>query len=251
MVRISCNDYIECFNIKPFICDRSIGITEILKGIDVPSSSHYYATYARFSTKDKSSGSFLTNADNIIGDTYSIEFRKSDNDKHPDEIAWLVNRFGKDVGYFDVDISRQLQVCNVQHWKIYAILASVWFTENPKPGTFWGEMVIMSYAPDIASDLDIFRKHISKMLADGIRPNVLLDSESMRKVIETHGNWQPNDRVESIPKTKGSVLLKDRATLNDKIIDQGRVHRVGCTILGWAVVLLLIAIVVLIVRSCS
>lgn len=211
----------------------------------------YYATYARFSTKDKTSGSFLTNADNVIGDTYTVDFRKSDDEKHPDDVAWIVNRFGKDVGFFNADVSRQLQVCHAQHWNIYLMLASVWFTESPKPGTFWGEMVIMAYAPEISDVMDTFRKGIAKMLADGVRPNVLLGSESMQNVIDANGHWEPSDRVEPLKKAKGNALLKDHAALEDKIIEQGRVHRIGCSILGWAVFLALIAIILLIVRSCS
>jgi hypothetical protein len=215
------------------------------------SSSRYYATYARFSTKDKTAGSFLTNADNVIGDVYTVDFRKSDDENHPDEVAWLVNRFGKDVGYFDTDISRQLQVCRAQGWNIYALLASVWFTENPKPGIFWGEMVIMCYSPSIADSFDVFRQGISQMLADGVRPNVLLDSDTMQKVIDSKGKWKPADRVEPIKKTKGTALLKDHATHEEKVIDQARVHRVGCTVVAWVVVIAIVVVILLIMRSCS
>lgn len=93
----------------------------------------YYGTYCRFKTADKKAGSQLLGADNLVGDVFDVYFKQ----EGVETIAWMKNRFGADIGYFDADISRDLQLCQVKGWSLHAVLASVYFTDSPEPGEFW------------------------------------------------------------------------------------------------------------------
>ena len=56
----------------------------------------YFATYARFDTVDKEAAAAFLGADNIVGDTFTV-----DHEITPDSNkAWIVNPFGEKNGLF-------------------------------------------------------------------------------------------------------------------------------------------------------
>ena len=68
------------------------------------SQEQFFGTYYTFNTASKKDASLLLGADNLVGDIYNIVFKKEDNTT----IAWLLNRFGQEIAFFDQDISRKL-----------------------------------------------------------------------------------------------------------------------------------------------
>ena len=112
----------------------------------------YFATYARFDTVDKEAAAAFLGADNIVGDTFTIDHEVTpDSDK-----AWIVNPFGKKMGYLEPKTASQVDLCKAKGWTTIAILALVAFSEEPSPGLYWGEVVIISYDPKYESDFSVF-----------------------------------------------------------------------------------------------
>ena len=207
----------------------------------------YFATYARFDTVDKEAAAAFLGADNIVGDTFTIDHEVTpDSDK-----AWIVNPFGKKMGYLEPKIASQVDLCKAKGWTTIAILALVAFSEEPSPGLYWGEVVIISYDPKYESDFSVFVEGIRKQISKGVRPKVSLGPDSLQTIISSHGNWLPTDRVALPKKEKGTAWVKTERTGTEALVEQARKGNIGCTIGAWAFLLALVALIVFGLHSCG
>ena len=98
----------------------------------------YKGLYARFDTPDKATGSLLMGPDNIVGDDFEVFFKTNDERV----VAWIRNKFGKEIGFFDVNVSRTLQLANARDQKIRALLSFVAYSDEPDPGMYWGQVAL-------------------------------------------------------------------------------------------------------------
>lgn len=207
----------------------------------------YFATYARFDTVDKEAAAAFLGADNIVGDTFTIDHEVTpDSDK-----AWIVNPFGKKMGYLEPKTASQVDLCKAKGWTTIAILALVAFSEEPSPGLYWGEVVIISYDPKYESDFSVFVEGIRKQISKGVRPKVVLGPDSLQTIISSHGNWLPTDRVALPKKEKGTAWVKTERTGTEALVEQARKGNIGCTIGAWAFLLALVALIVFGLHSCG
>ena len=64
--------------------------------------NRYFGTYETFKTPSQKEGGALMGSDNLVGDRYSIELEMEEGAHR----AWVVNRFGKRIGFFEPGSSR-------------------------------------------------------------------------------------------------------------------------------------------------
>lgn len=211
------------------------------------SADYYFGTYVRFDTASKKDASVLLGADNLVGDTFSIEFITTDGMS----VAWMKNRFNSLVGYFDADTSRQLNILAARGWKLQALLSFVAYTDIPEPGHYWGEVALICYDKSLETPFDTFVQGLSARIADGIRPEVELGEQGVQQVTASDGSWQPKRTIPFPEKTTGTVILKKRRKLSEKFIEQGRGGNKGCYIFSWAFLLFLVAAVIFGLKSCG
>ena len=81
----------------------------------------YSGSYERFDTVSKKEASVLMGADNLVGDRFAIEF-KTDNGT---TVAWMKNKFGALVGYFNPEVSR-LVACRPSFFRCVHRHARAW-----------------------------------------------------------------------------------------------------------------------------
>ena len=93
------------------------------------SSIGFFGTYARFTTPDKRDAAAFLGADNVIGDTFSIEMDYSEGKR----VAYIVNPFGVRMGTIDEEVASKVDICEARGWKTLALLALVAYSEEPKP----------------------------------------------------------------------------------------------------------------------
>ena len=62
----------------------------------------YFGTYQTFRTASRQEAAALLGSDNLVGDEYTIDCVLEEGEHK----AWMVNRFGARVGYFDPGFSR-------------------------------------------------------------------------------------------------------------------------------------------------
>ena len=189
----------------------------------------YFSMYARFETESKEDAAAFLGADNIIGDAFSIEQEYVDGKR----TAWIVNPFGKRMGTIDEKT------------------ALVAFTEKPEPGLYWGQVLIISYDPEYEVAFSTFIENVGKQLGEGIRPDVSLGRDSLKKVIETQGEWVPSGRVPFPNKNKGTAWVKTQRTGTERLVKQARKGNIGCTVVSWIFLLAVVALIVFGLHSCG
>ncbi len=207
----------------------------------------YYGAYARFDTASKKDGALLMNADCIVGDRYEVEIDLHDGTR----TAWLKNRFGSRVGFFDDAVSYELSLCAAKGWKAVASLSFVAFSEQPEPGIYWGEAAVVSYDPACEDVVEPFVDRVRALLAQGIRPEVTLGQVDLDHLQANPEAWMPAGRAAMPAKERGTVVLKSREKFSEKLIEQGRKKNVGCYIVSWAFLLALVALLMFSLHSCG
>lgn len=201
----------------------------------------YAGAYKRFDTVSKKEASALVGADNLVGDRFSIEFKVENGVV----TAWMKNKFDALVGYFNPEVSRQLQIYDARGWKITALMSFVAYVDTPSPGEYWGEAALICYDPRREAEaFENFISTVGGMLEEAIRPDISLSNDGVSHVIETNGSWKPTARVPFPDKEQGMVILKRSRKFSESMIEQGRAGNKGCYAVSWAFIALLAAAIV-------
>lgn len=210
-------------------------------------AEHYFGTYARFDTKSKKDASVLLGADNLVGDRFDIVFEKQDGVS----VAWMRNKFGAMIGFFNPEFSRELSVLAARGWNLQALLSFVAYTDTPEPGHYWGQAAVICCEPTLEHAVDIFMDGVSKRLSDSIRPEVGLGEQGVEQLLEHEGDWQPKKTVPLPERKTGTVIMKNRRKMSEKLIEQGRKGNKGCYAVSWIFLLLVVAVAIFGLKSCG
>ena len=208
----------------------------------------YSGEYVKFFANDEKGIDFM-GADNLVGDRYTVDIRDNGSTYR----AYLVNRFGKEIGYLEDRMVRPLQLAQAKGWETPAFLSFVAFTEakdEENPGYYWGQMAVLCYDPRIKETMAAFEQTLSQKMADGGRPQVDFGQQSVEKLIND-SLWFPTDKAPKPKMSKGTAIVKDHRTPNERLIEQSRKGNIGCYILSWAFIIGIIAGIVLILHSCG
>lgn len=208
---------------------------------------NYFGSYERFETLSKKDAALLIGADNPVGEIYQIETTLESGEHR----ALLVNRFDQCIGYLDPDISRKICQMTANHMHCEAILLFVAFTDHPDEGHYWGEVALICYP---SSEKRIFNRYvqgISKLVGEGLRPQVDLGAEGVQKIVDSEGEWLPTERVPLPESEKGTAYIKKRRKTTEKLIEQGRAGNKGCYAISWVFLLALIAGGAFALKSCG
>lgn len=199
----------------------------------------YEGFYARFDTVSKADGSMLMGPDHLVGDTYDVFFKTEDGQV----TAWLRNRFGAETGYFDANTTRKLQIANARDQSIRAVLALVAYSETSEASPYWGQMALFCFNPRYSSEIGAFIDRVAASLAEGVRPKIDLGSQAAQKILDEPG-WFPSDTLPIPHKEKGMAVLKSRRSISEKMIEQGRARNIGCYVVSWAFIVVVVLAVV-------
>ena len=199
----------------------------------------YEGFYARFDVVSQKDGAMLMGKDNLVGDDYEIVI-KTDGGTN---VAWAKNRFGAEVGFFDVDASRKLSLAKARGQNIRALLAYVAFSDAPEPGHYWGQMALFCYNPAYAAEMDAFVNRCAAKMADGVRPKIDLGSKAVEKIFK-ETDWLPEETVPLPKKESGTAVLKDHRTMSEKVVEQGRAGNKGCYAISWAFIIVVVLAIV-------
>ena len=207
----------------------------------------YFGTYQTFQTASRKDAAALLGSNNLVGDHYAIECTIESGVQK----AWLVNRFGSRIGYFDPDFSRQLSLLRAQDLTLVGILSFVAFSEQPEPGEYWGEAAVIAYDARDQKAFTHFVKGVGTLIGKGIRPALTFDGAAVERIAETQGAWLPTDRVPLPEKKKGMAILKRQRSITDSLVEKGRQGNKGCYLLSWAFLLALVGSLIFGLKACG
>lgn len=209
----------------------------------------YSGEYAKFFAAAEDGIDFM-GADNLVGDKYVIDIR----DEAGGYKAYLVNRFGKDIGYLENRMVRPIQIAQAKGWNTCAFLSFVAFTQGTSeenPGYYWGQMAVLCYDPKIAPAMEVFEPRLAAKMADGARPQVDFGAQSVDKLVNNPGEWFPADKAARPKLDKNSSIVKDHRTPNERLIEESRKGNKGCYVLSYAFIIAVIALVIWGLHSCG
>lgn len=196
----------------------------------------FFGTYATFTVADTTLVGTLLGADCIVGD----ELTAREEWKNGKRVVVISNKFGCDLGYIQNDFFiEQFSLAHARGWQTSLRLASLYFDQNPHPGTYGGEVVFLAFEQTVAESFIAFSQVIGQKLANGIRPTVDLSSHGVEQVIASQGQWIPNTRQAPLQK-EGRIFLKSERSLNETLVDLSRRRAPGCLIAGWGFIIFLI-----------
>lgn len=207
----------------------------------------YFGTYQTFETVSKKDAAVLLGADNLVGDRYTIEI-ELDSDAHK---AWLVSRFDQRIGFFDGNFSRRLSILKANGLELTAILSFVAYTDMPEPGHYWGEMAVIAYNPAHKEAFERFITTVCTRMFDNVRTRVNFDAEGVERIISSGGSWVPEQTVPMPSKKKGTVIMKSKRSVSEKLIEQGRKGNKGCYVMSWAFIIALVAALLFGLKACG
>ena len=75
--------------------------------------------------------------------------------------------------------------------------------------------------------------------------------QSVDKLVNGSTSWFPTDKAAMPKMGKGSSVVKDHRTPNERLIEQSRKGNIGCYVLSWAFIIGIIALIVFILHSCG
>lgn len=208
-------------------------------------NSLYFGSYARFNTSSKADAAQLLGADNLVGDVFEIEFVTANRTT----TAWMKNRFGALVGFFDEQTSRDLSIYQARGWKLQAILSFVAYSELPEPGIYWGEAALICYENN--SFFDSYVKKVGEKIGESVRPDISLTEEGINRIFESEGNWSPSKSIPLPKMDKGNAYIKTRRSISERLIEQGRKGNKGCYFISWIILLALVAALIFGLKSCG
>lgn len=207
----------------------------------------YFGTYQTFETVSKKDAAVLLGADNLVGDRYTIEIELN-GDAHK---AWLISRFDQRIGFFDGNFSRRLSILKANGLELTAILSFVAYTDMPEPGHYWGEMAVIAYNPAHKEAFERFITTVCTRMFDNVRTRVNFDAEGVERIISSGGSWVPEQTVPMPSKKKGTVIMKSKRSVSEKLIEQGRKGNKGCYVVSWAFIIALVAALLFGLKACG
>lgn len=210
----------------------------------------YSGEYVKFyAVSEKGAGDFM-GADNLVGDAFEIAI-KDENDEYR---AYLVNKFGATIGYLEASKVRDVQLAQAKGWRSVAYLSFIAFTEgkgDEEPGYYWGEMAVLLYDSKLDAPMKAFSKKLSSTMADGGRPQVDFGDKAVEQLVSSNGKWFPTGKKAMPKMKKGSTIIKDHRTPNERLIEQSRSGNKGCYVVSYAFIFLIVAGLIYLLHSCG
>lgn len=191
---------------------------------------------------NKKQSAQLTGSNSIVGNNYLLKI-----DSHNQKVL-IKNKFDFDVAELNKEDAKKIILWNNKSYNLVCLLTYVTFCE-PK-SQYCGYFLIAAYPNKNTEAYINFFENVSTQISNGNIPDIKLDKFEQNKIIETNGNFKIK---KFLPKPKlepGTVTIKSKQTLTEKIIEAGRQKKPGCYIASIAFILLLLVLTVLLFKSC-
>lgn len=189
----------------------------------------YFGTYQTFDACSKEAAATLLGADCLVGDVFDVKIELREGEHY----ATMVSRFGQEVAVFNPNFSRKLSIALASDMEIKAVLSFVAFTEGEEKGHYWGEAAVFAYSKVNAAYFEKYVAGVALKIQENVRPRIDFGREGVDKIIDSEGNWVPDQSIPMPEKKKGTVIMKDHRTLGEKMIEEGRNGNKGCLVVSW------------------
>lgn len=194
------------------------------------------AIYTIANPKDKRQAAQLTSSNSLCGNRFSLKV----NSKSP--VVTIKNKFDYAVAELSEEDSKLIKLWINKDLEVVALLTCVFYCESERKHS--AEFLFLAYPKKHAEAYDNFIETVSSKLTEGNRPDITLDEFERKEIEKSNGNFKITKFLPRPELEKGTVILKNKQTFMEKIIEAGRQKKIGCYI---GSILFLLVIIVLIV----
>lgn len=200
-----------------------------------------FAKYLPAFPVSKKQAAQLTSSNSICGDKFSL---KIDTKKQQIKIY---NKFNFCVAEIKGENAKQIILWHNKGMSTIALLSYVAYCE-PKNSHF-AEFFIIAYPKKHAQSYENFIETVSSKLNDGNRPDIKLDEFERKEIENNHGNYKIAKFLPKPKLDKGTVILKNKQGLMEKIIEAGRHKKIGCYFGSILFLVLVIGLIILLISQ--
>lgn len=199
------------------------------------------AIYIIATPKDKRQAAQLTGSNSLCGDKFnlSIDSRKS--------VVSIQNKFNHYVAELNEENSKQIKLWHNKGLEVIALLSCVFYCEPERKHS--AEFLILAYPKKNSEAYENFIETVSSKLADGNRPDIKLDEFERKEIEKSNGNYKITKFLTKPELDKGTVILKNKQGLMEKIIEAGRQKKIGCYLGSILFLLVIIGLIVWLVSQ--
>lgn len=194
------------------------------------------AKYIKAYPKNKKQAAQLTSSNSLCGDRFILKINSKNS------IVKIQNKFNYSIAELDEENSKLVKLWNNKGLEVVALLSCVYYCEPKRK--HWAEFLVLAYPKKNSEAYENFIETISSKLADGNRPEIKLDEFERKEIEKSNGNYKITKFLTKPELDKGTVILKNKQGLMEKIIEAGRQKKIGCY-LGSILFLLLLATLII------
>lgn len=193
------------------------------------------AKYYQVKPASKKQSAQLTSPNSIVGNKFALKIDPSKQQ------VTIKNKFDYAVAKLNDDDAKQIILLKNKRLELTCMLTYVTFCE-PK-SQHEACFLICAYPKKHKEAYNNFFENVSEHLSNGNIPDIKLDKFEQNKIVETNGDFKIN---KFLPKPKlepGTVTIKAKQSLKEKIIEAGRQKKPGCYIASIAFILLVVGFI--------
>lgn len=201
------------------------------------------AKYYQVKPASKKQSAQLTSSNSIVGNQFLL---KIDPSKQQVKIE---NKFNHAVAQLNKKDSQQIILWKNKGLELKCMLAYVTFCEPKSQHEAY--FLICAYPKKHKDAYDNFIENVSNQLSNGNIPEIKLDKFEQNKIVETKGDFKLTKFLPKPNLEVGTVIVKSKQTLTEKIIEAGRQRKPGCYIASIIFIITVLSLIALLLKTCA
>lgn len=196
-----------------------------------------FAKYILANPKNKKQAAQLTSSNSLCGDLFKLKINSKS------KVVKIKNKFDYDVAELSEEKSKLIKLWTNKDLDVIALLSCVFYCEPQSKHS--AEFLIIAYPKQQAQAYENFVSRVSEKLTRGSRPDICLDEFECKEIVKSNGAFKITKFLKAPELEKGTVILKNKQSFMEKIIEAGRQRKPGCYIASIFFFLFVIILIVL------
>lgn len=198
-----------------------------------------FAKYIKVDPRSKKQSAQLTSSNSLVGNIFSLKVDIKNS------IVKIHNKFNYCVAEIQGADAKDIILWNNKGLKLTALMSYVAY--NSIEDKHFAEFLILAYPKTQEEPYNNFIENISSKLANGSRPDILLDKFERNEIEKNNGDYKIEKFLSKPKLEKGCAIVKNKQGIMERIIEAGRQKKIGCYIGSILFLLLIVGLIVLLV----
>lgn len=179
-----------------------------------------FAKYILANPKNKKQAAQLTSSNSLCGDRFKLKINSKS------KVVKIINKFDYTVAELSEEDSKLIKLWTNKNLEVITLLSCVFYCEPQSKHS--AEFLILAYPKKHAQEYENFASCVSDKLANGSRPDICLDEFECKEIVKSNGAFKITKFLKAPELEKGTVVLKNKQSFMEKIIEAARQRKIGC-----------------------